>query len=152
MGAYKLNAVAHGLAVAAFLWLLLWPSFYQGVSVSPVAVLEGAQPSPSNERHFAIPKKRFSASLIEENGLWVIPLLLAPVILTGLGLLMALYGYNNSRAAKWVLWVAAIVLLAFCLLAIFSIGPFFLPAAIAFIIAAAKTPGHKPQSRSTTVP
>ena len=152
MGAYKLNAVAHGLAVVAFLWLLLWPNFYQGVSVSSVAVLEGAQPPPPTERHIPIPQERFSTSLIEENGLKVIPLLLVPVILTGLGLFAALYGDNNSRAAKWVLWMTAIVLFAFCLLAIFSIGLFFLPAAIAFIIAAARMPGHKPQSRATTVP
>lgn len=124
------TAIAHTLAWAAFLWLVLWPYAYQGETVTPVGP-DGAGGASIRE----------SASFIEVNGLQVLPLLLVPVVLTGLGFLTtrlwsAEYGLSE-RLLRINLWFAAILLLGFCLVAIASVGIFYLPAAMALIVSAA---------------
>ena len=70
--------LAHATAWAAFLWVVLWPSTYRGVEVK--AVQAGSQESPQ--------VTYVSASFIETNGLWAVPIpMWAPVALTGLALL-----------------------------------------------------------------
>ncbi len=74
--------LAHILAWVAFLWLALWPAFYQGASVTSTEVpLGGVSVAGGEER-------RFSASLVQVNGRGIIPLLLVPVLLTVPGLAM----------------------------------------------------------------
>jgi len=74
--------------------------------------------------------------LIQTNGLKVLPLLLSPVLLSGLGLLTVI-GWGIQRfTCRALLSVAAILLILFCLAGAFSIGLFFLPAAVAMIVAA----------------
>ena len=116
---------AHVLAWAAFLWLAFWPYSYRGVTATPV----GPDGTGGQDTHL-------SASFIEVNGLWVVIPLLAPVALTALALIVALIGSRGRAWNKIVLWVFAVILLAFCGVGMFSIGLLYLPAALALLISA----------------
>ena len=82
--------VAHALAWAAGLWLAFWP-VYQGESATASAPGE-----PLGET------VRFTSTLIEQNGLWVVSLLLAPIVLTAIALL-ALRLTNDRQVVRRVL-------------------------------------------------
>ena len=80
-------------------------------------------------------------TLVEVNGRGAIRLLLVPVVLTGIALAAALLTHrkqsNRSQATRtMLLWSSAIVLLGLCFVAIFSVGVFYLPAALALFVAA----------------
>ncbi len=80
-------------------------------------------------------------TLVEVNGRGAIRLLLVPVVLTGIALAAALLTHrkqsNRSQATRtMLLWSSAIVLLGLCFVAIFSVGVFYLPAALALLVAA----------------
>jgi hypothetical protein len=66
-----------------------------------------------------------SSTLIEENGSWVIGLLTVPIMLAA-GILAA----TLLLLPKAVAWILAAVFLLGCLITGFSIGVFFLPAAL----------------------
>lgn len=114
---------AHILAWAAGAFFAFGPA-YQGESVAP---------APPGELGGEV--TRHSATLIEANGLYVIALLLVPVLLTGVALLSLRLTTKSQVARKVLLWGAAFVLLGFCVVAIFSIGVFYLPAAFALLVA-----------------
>lgn len=116
---------AHAFAWAAGIWLAFGPA-YEGVSGT--AALPG---EPGGEA------TRFTATLIEVNGLYVIWLLAVPILLTGVPLLVIRRPAAGRVGRKILLWVPAAALLGFCAMAIFSIGLFYLPAALALITAAA---------------
>ena len=101
------------LASAAGLGLALWPCAYQGVE----AAGGGA------------PERQFCESLVEANGMSVLGVLALPVLLAGVGLVAV-----RSRH-RGVLVVVMMAMVAFCVLAIASVGLFYLPAAVALIIA-----------------
>ena len=90
---------AHLLTWAVLLWLALWPGFYQGVSVSAT--------SPGESSGEAT---RIWASLIQVNGLRVLPWLLLPVLLTGVGLLAITAQRRWSLRAGLAVWAAAIMI------------------------------------------
>lgn len=123
------------LAVGAGLLLALYP-VYQGVGET--ASSSGAVTSSSD-----------SATLVGENGTWVILLLCIPVALAALGLVASLWG------RRVLLWVSAVVLLGFVILGGLSIGLFYFPAALALLVAAGLTeargqPGvGKPRSHAS---
>lgn len=73
-----------------------------------------------------------SRTLIEENGKWVLGLLAVPIAFSA-GVAAAI----TYRLPVGVAWSLAILALAACLIAIFSLGAFFLPAALLLIAAAA---------------
>ena len=75
-----------------------------------------------------------SATAIEVNGLHVILLLLVPILLTAITLLGLRLQQTTMR--KILLWSPAVVLLGFCFVAIASIGMFYLPTALALLVAA----------------
>ena len=77
---------------------------------------------------------RSSATAIEVNGLHVILLLLVPILLTAITLLGLRLQQTTMR--KILLWSPAVVLLGFCFVAIASIGMFYLPTALALLVAA----------------
>ena len=106
------------LALAAGSWLALYPGFYQGVSVTASSSGEVVQRSEQ-------------ASLLAENGMWALGLLAIPVALTVLGEFGALRGH------RVLLWSVAVVLLGFSIISGMTIGMFYLPAAIALLVAAA---------------
>ena len=112
----------HVLAWPAGAWLAFGPT-YQGVS----ATLPGESAGET---------ARFSATLIEVNGLRVVPLLLLPILLSGIAV-WAIQGTDAMNKRRIVLlWVLAVSLLGFCAVSIFSIGVFYLPVALALLVAA----------------
>lgn len=112
--------IAHILAWAATLFFLFWP-IYTGVSVSPG---ESGTSSVSGK------------TLIEVNGLWSALLLVIPVALTAVILIASLPGALRPRLMLTLRWASFALLLAFCAVSILSIGIFYLPAAIATLVAA----------------
>jgi len=118
-------AVGLVLAIAAGVWLGLAPDFYQGASssVSSSGVVTTTQTS---------------ASLVEENGVWVIGLLCVPVALTALAL------YCAVRRRRVLLWVSGLVLLGFVVVSGFTIGMWYVPAALAVLIASGLSRGSAP--------
>ena len=116
------------LAVAAGVWLALDPHVYHGVSA---AVLASGQ----------VTTARTSASLIEENGAWVIGLLCIPVALAALCLFCAL------RQRRVLLWVGGLTLIGFVVVSGFTIGMFYAPAALAELVASglSRGPAAPPQ-------
>ena len=79
---------------------------------------------------------RYSATAIEANGLHVILLLLVPILLTGIALLALRLTAKSQTVRKVLLWGPAVVLMGFCFVAIASIGMFYLPTALALLVAA----------------
>lgn len=113
---------AVGLAVAATLWLALWPCAYSGVSTTPTVPGEGGAPV----------ELRTCASLIQVNGAWVLALLFVPVVIGGAGYLAA------RMQRRGLVWGAMGLLLAFCLVGAFSIGIYYMPSVAALAVAAAR--------------
>ena len=101
------------LAVAAGLGLALWPCAYQGVE----AAGGGA------------PERQFCESLVEANGVSVLGVLALPVLLAGVGLAAV------GRRRRSILVAVMAAMVAFCVLAAASVGLFYLPAAVALVIA-----------------
>ena len=125
IGAGRLSAwTAHALAWAAGAWFALGP-VYQGESVA--AAIPG---EPAGEI------TRSSATLVEANGLHVLLLLLVPILLTAVAILAIQFTKRRGIRRKVLLWGPAVVLLGFCVVSIFSIGLFYLPAALALLVAA----------------
>ena len=132
-----LAGLAHGLAWAAFLWLVLWPYSYRGEVA--VAVAPG---EPRGE------VTRVHASFIEVNGLQVLPVLLAPVGLSAVGLL-AIIRWGARRGGRALVWLSAALMLAFCALGVFSIGLLYAPGALGLLAAAVVW--KPPRSAGSTV-
>jgi hypothetical protein len=113
--------VAIILAVVAGIWLVVWPCFYTGITT--VADPDGVGPGPSGDATTC-------SSLIAENGSWVLNLLAVPVILTVLAFLAVV------ARLRGVTWTLALLFLALCVLAAWSIGVFYVPSAVALLIGA----------------
>jgi hypothetical protein len=101
------------LALAAGLGLALWPCAYRGVE----AAGGGA------------PERQFCESLVEANGVSVFGVLALPVLLAGVGLVAV------RRRRRPILVAVMVALVVFCVLALASVGLFYLPAAVALVIA-----------------
>lgn len=125
-----LSVLAHLLAWGALLFLVFWPTYYQGVQATPVPAVPNGPPPAEQEM------VRVSSSLIEGTGWWVLRLLLIPVALTALALVVALRAGPLAFTRQILMWVCAVLLLVFCLLGAFSIGVFYLPAGLALLAAA----------------
>ena len=101
------------LAVAAGLGLALWPCAYQEVE----ATSGGG------------PERQVCGSMVAVNGAGVLGVLAVPVLLAGVGLVAV-----TSRR-RGVLVVVMVALVVFCVLALASVGVFYVPAAAALVIA-----------------
>ena len=117
------------LAVAAGSWLAFSPGFYQGVSVTASSSGEVVQRSEQ-------------ASLLAENGMWALGLLAVPLALTGLGV------FGAARRFRFLLWSVAVALLVCCVISAMTIGLFYLPAAVALLVAAALCNTSRAPSRA----
>lgn len=95
---------------------MLWPSAYQGVQ---------GQPAPGG----AAQVRQLCATLIQANGVDVLGVLALPVLLAGVGLVAVRAGRRG------ILTTVLVALVAFCLLALASVGLFYLPAAAVLLIA-----------------
>ena len=118
-----LTVTANVLALAAAIWLAVGPA-YHGESVAAVAT-GGVAAEPV----------RTTSTLIEVNGPRVILLILTPVILTALAALAATVIRADSVWRGPLVLALAVLLLGLCVLALFSIGLLFLPAAIFLVFA-----------------
>ena len=114
---------AHALAWAAGLFFAFGPA-YEGVEVGPSRPGEPAQEGT-----------RVSATLIEANGLYVIFLLFIPIILTAIALAALRLPSYRQTLRKALLCSPGLLLLGFCIAGIWSIGLFYLPAALALFVA-----------------
>jgi hypothetical protein len=110
--------VASVFATIASVWLAVWPCFYTGTTAGPTG------------------ESTTCSSLIAENGAWVISYLAIPIVLTVLGFLALV------ARLRPLMWALAILLFALCVLAAWSIGLFYLPSAVALLVAAARTNGR----------
>jgi len=106
------------LTLAAGIGLVLWPCAYQGVE---------AQPAPGG----AVQQRQLCATLIQANGVDVLGVLTLPVLLAGVGLVAVRAGRRG------ILTTVMVALVAFCVLALASVGLLYLPAAAALVIAVA---------------
>src|SRR5712691_1161533 len=107
----RLTAVSFGLAMAAAIFLLVWP-VYSG--------------SDGN--------RTTHATLVEVNGLWA----MIPVMFPVLTALLPLIFHKQA-----VQIIATILIGGFALISGFSIGLFYLPAAITMLLATCVTPSAK---------
>ncbi len=78
-----------------------------------------------------------TATLVEVNGLWAALLLVIPVALTAVTLIASLPNAPRPRLMLTLRWATCVLLLFFCAVSILSIGAFYLPSAIATLVAAA---------------
>ena len=118
------SGLSHAMAWAAFLGMAFSPSFYSGTIATAIG--------PDGSGGDVV---SYSASIIAANGWWILMPLLVPVALTAIGILAAIT-WNHQLRNKVFLWVAAALLAMFCTLGMFSVGIFYLPAAVALLIAA----------------
>ena len=121
-------AVAHTLAWAAFLWIVLGPCAYRGVSSTATSV-DRLDYGQNEEVHCY-------AFFVEVNGLWAILPMFVPVAVTGLALITLLIWKGPRLGAVVILGGLATVLLAFCVMGYLSFGIMYSPSALALIIAA----------------
>ena len=133
---------AHGLAWIAGIWLAFGP-VYQGVSTP--AVVQSESKSPASVGEMATPASqvvvesettRYTSFLIEQNGLWVMWLLLVPVLLTGIVVLAVRRADISQMRRFLLLWGSTMLLLVLCAVSILSIGVLYLPAALALVFTA----------------
>ena len=132
-------SVAHVLAWAAFLGIVLWPCAYQGVTATPVSPGEAAAAGRETVR--------LCASFIEVNGMGVLVPLLVPVLLTAIVMLIVIARNEWSLWTTVTLWLMAVSLLGFCVLASLSFGVLYLPAALVAVVAAAVSTPRRLMSR-----
>lgn len=85
---------------------------------------------------FAIESVETTETLLKANGLSALPLLVGPVVLTALVVAILMTTRIKPSTRKVSLWVAAVLLLGFCVAGALSIGTFYLPAAVALVVAA----------------
>ena len=124
--------VAHLLAWAAGLGLVFAPA-YRGVTTTPVQVdpATGQVIGPNT-----LEMSSQTATLIEVNGLHAGLLLLVPIALTGLAVLAVRFTGVVWFLRKLLQGALAALFLVGCFLAMFSIGVFYIPSALALLVAA----------------
>jgi uncharacterized membrane protein len=122
--------VAFGLTTLACAWLVcLVPA------AAIVPVYSGETSTSAGE------VSRSSATLLAENGSWVLWLMAVPALL-GLIAWIGLHRKCSGRGRRdaTLAWFPISVLLAFSIIGGFSVGIFVLPAAVALVVAGALTP------------
>lgn len=85
---------------------------------------------------FSIESERFTETFLDVNGLSALQLLVAPVVLTALVVAIVLTSRIRATTRKVSLWIAAVLLLGFSAVGAASIGVFYVPAAVALVVAA----------------
>ena len=122
---------------ATLVFLALWPYSYQGVSAIAVnSNLESTAVLRRAEQPISFDRQSFNASLIDVNGPGVLLVLLIPIAFSTIALCAVAFQSLNRRLRLGMLWGSAVLMLAFCALALLSIGALYVPAAAALIVAA----------------
>jgi hypothetical protein len=127
--------VGHIFAWAALLLLVFWTGFYSGQSSTAVAVNStGSQSQTTLTRVEAeTTTESFSASVIDINGLRIIPILALPVALTAAAAMAIVLLPTRPRFGISLAWTCTIAIVVFSLFSASSIGLFYFPAAMALI-------------------
>ena len=123
-----LSTLAHAWTWGVGLFHVFHPNAYGGASAVSAASPDGTATT--------IVVTGLSASLIEMNGLSVLLALLAPIVLSGLFLAVALLEPGGRAATITLLWLTALAMLGCCVLAAASIGVGYAPGALAMLAAA----------------
>ena len=84
------------------------------------------------------------ATLVEQNGAYVLLILLFPILMSGIALLAIRFIDAGRVARKALLWTIALVLVVLCIATYISICIFYLPMVIALLIVAIRNGGLKP--------
>lgn len=124
------------LSTVASLALMFTPSSTVSSESVVVSSETGAQPVTHHEVR--------SRTLPEVEGPSVIPVLMIPIAVSLFPLLLL-----RTRVGAVALWVAVALLWVLCLLGAMSIGMFYLPAAVAMLLAALSQPKRAPRPAST---
>jgi len=77
-----------------------------------------------------------TSSLIEMNGLQAVLALLAPIVVSGFFLAVAVSNPGGRAMTITLLWVTTVVMLGFCVLGAASIGIGYAPGALAMLAVA----------------
>jgi hypothetical protein len=117
--------IALGLAIGAAAFLIWFPCMGRS-QTSTLRTGKEASPVTSSR----------CVSLLEANGPGVLRVLAFPVVLGALGAGLTVLRMRAATA------VTGAISLIFCALAIFSVGIFFLPSAVALLVAAAIGPSR----------
>ena len=125
--------VAFGLAVAASLAVLFVPLASRQEACSATPSDNAAPAAPCKERVSHV-------TLIEEEGPSLLPVVAVPLAIAGIG-----FGLARTRWGRPAALTSGTLLTLFAVLTGFSIGLFYLPAAIALFMATSRLP----QSRVT---
>ena len=134
--AFTAALCSHVLAWVAVVLLELAP-LYQGVSVTATsATATSGEISPN-------PPVQATATLIEVNGWSVLPFILAPVAISGAGLLGVILVGRGRVLRRAPLGISALLLLGFVIAGSLSIGMFYLPAALAMAVSWAVSLGQR---------
>ena len=129
-------AFAHFLAWAASLYFAFYPCIYEGTTIT-------------TQTGVMIRDSGCTGSLVEVNGLSVLVVLAVPLAVTGLGLFAALSRLVSYEVARILLWASAVSMPLVCLIGAFSVGVFYIPAALAAIVAAIAGPRKTEASPQT---
>ena len=125
----RLNMVA---AWAAHLW-----AWGIALFLALVPVYSGLSSSSSAPGEWV----ETSKTLIEQNGLYVIWILLFPILVSGIVLLAIHFMDAGHKGRRALLWVIAVALLVLCVMTIMSLGLLYLPMALALLVAAIREGG-----------
>ena len=127
-------SISHLLAWVAFVLLVFVP-VYSGASVTVTPA--GAIPSQPVQA---------TATFIEVNGWGVLPFILVPVAISGAGLLGVILVGPGRVLRRAPLGISTLLLLGFCIASSYSIGIFYLPAALAMAVSGAVSLGQRRES------
>lgn len=132
-----------GLVIAAIL-----APFYQS-QTSSISSTSGAQLSAPSVQVYT----HASATLVQVNGLWVLWLVSAPLVAVVVVALVLRFRAREARPGAGVLaWTVTVLLGAFAVVGILSIGRFILPVAVLVVLACAMTPKEPAPSESGAPP
>ena len=137
--AFTAASCSHVLAWVAFAVLAFVP-VYQGVQVTEtVSRPPGATAAPRElvRSNLEQVTTYTTSTLIEVNGWGVLPIIMVPVAFSAAGLMGVILVGSGRVLRRIPLGISALLLLGFCIAGSFSIGLFYLPAALAMVVSAA---------------
>lgn len=122
-----LSTLAHAWTWGVGLFHVFNPDAYSGTST---------QSSMNPDGTATTTVTALSSSLIEMNGLQAVLALLAPIVVSGLFLAVAVSNPGGRAMTITLLWVTTVVMLGFCVLGAASIGIGYAPGALVMLAVA----------------
>jgi hypothetical protein len=127
------GAAACAIGIAALVFLLVAP-LYGGASSSSATSCD----STGNCTTITTPVVHSTATLLQVNGSSDVLFLLGLLLLCLLAIAVSAALHSTLQRGTWlvILWIAAVMMVLFTLLGIFTIGIFLAPAALLALVAA----------------